>query len=316
MIGQTLKGRYFIEKSLGSGTFGKTYLAKDQHLPYHPYCVVKHFCPQVSNSEELEKARCLFDREAKTLYELNVLKSSQIPQLFAHFEENQEFFIVQEWIEGGDLAEQFKSQNSHGKKFTPEETKNLLKKILKALTNLHKKGIIHRDLKPSNIRIRAENQGIVLIDFGAVKQVNMTPSSQLTVIGTPGYLPPEQAKGHPELASDIYAVGMIGIEALCGVIPPLLPIDPNTKEPIWHDLVKVDDQFAKILEKMVNPNLSQRYANAQEALNALKLIQPKPSWKRGIIAFLVLLMMGGIGLGIKTVQDHHNNPNTPPEGGL
>ena len=97
MIGTTIGGRYCITTRLGQGGFGTTYLAKDTQLPGSPVCVVKHFTPLTTKPEQLEKAQELFEREAGILQKLN---HPQIPKLLAFFTENQQFFIVQEFIKG------------------------------------------------------------------------------------------------------------------------------------------------------------------------------------------------------------------------
>ena len=98
----------------------------------------------------------------------------------------------------------------------------------------------------------------------------MQPSSYTMVIGTPGYMPDEQAKGHPKLASDIYAVGMIAIQSLTGILPHQLQFSPQTLEINWQHLVKVSDSFATVLTKIVKVNFNQRYPSAKEALEDMK----------------------------------------------
>ncbi|MGE5656041.1 MAG: serine/threonine protein kinase, partial [Actinomycetota bacterium] len=94
MIGRTLRNRYQIIKLLGQGGFGDTYLAKDLDLPGQPPCVVKHLKPKDPNPALLPIARRLFNKEAEVLYKLGN-HSNQIPKLFAHFEQEGEFYLVQ-----------------------------------------------------------------------------------------------------------------------------------------------------------------------------------------------------------------------------
>jgi len=277
MLGRTLRHRYQIIKFLGKGGFGHTYLAKDLDLPGHPQCVVKHLKPQNADPDLLLIAKRLFETEAQTLYKLGSLHD-QIPKLSAHFEENGEFYLVQDFIAGHDLTKEL----IPGKKLSESYTITLLHNILEILAIVHQQKVIHRDLKPDNL-MRRQDGKIVLIDFGAVKEistivVNAQGQTSLTIaIGTPGYMPSEQAKGKPKLCSDIYAVGMIGIQALTGQPPDTLPEDPQTGEIIWRNQAQVSNNLANVLDKMVRDHFSQRYQNAEEALQAiLSLLSPLP----------------------------------------
>ncbi len=103
LVGKTLRYRYSIIKQLGSGGFGDTYLAEDKDLPGNPSCVVKHLKSKYFEPAVLTVAKSLFNREAEVLYRLGN-EHDQIPRLFAHFEENGEFYLVQEFVEGHDLS--------------------------------------------------------------------------------------------------------------------------------------------------------------------------------------------------------------------
>ena len=102
MLGITLGNRYSIIRHLGGGGFAQTYLAEDKQLPGNHLCVVKQLKPQATDPETLRVARRLFDTEAQVLYKLG--NHDRIPRLFAFFEENQEFYLVQEFIDGYDLS--------------------------------------------------------------------------------------------------------------------------------------------------------------------------------------------------------------------
>ncbi|MCU0541122.1 MAG: bifunctional serine/threonine-protein kinase/formylglycine-generating enzyme family protein [Oscillatoriaceae cyanobacterium Prado104] len=269
MLGSTLRNRYQIIKFLVKGGFGYTYLAKDLDLPGHPYCVVKHLQPQDRDPTVLTVARRLFETEAKILYKLGKLQN-QIPTLSAHFEERGEFYLVQDFIEGHDLTEEL----IPGQKLSESYTIKLLYDILEILAVVHQQNVIHRDIKPANL-MRREDGKIVLIDFGAVKEINALVAGDrnqrsLTIpIGSQGYMPSEQARGKPQLASDIYAVGAIAIQALTGEHPVNLPDDSQTGELMWRDRTQISDNLANVLDKMVRDRFSERYQNAGEALQAI-----------------------------------------------
>ncbi|MBO3458815.1 protein kinase [Aetokthonos hydrillicola Thurmond2011] len=270
MLGQTLGGRYQILKQLRKGGFGFTFLAEDTQRPGNPKCVVKQLQPIVTESNTLREAQRLFQKEAEIQETLG--NHDQIPRLLAHFEENREFYLVQEFIAGHDLSQELPL----GKQMSEAYVRKLLQEILEVLAFVHQHGVIHRDIKPSNIRRRTDGK-IVLIDFGAVKQMgSQVPNLQVPsqsaftiAIGTPGYLPSEQANGQPQFSSDVYAVGMIGLQALTGVYPVQLPKDFHTHEIIWRHLVNVSQELADILDTMVRYDFRQRYHSADEALQAL-----------------------------------------------
>ncbi|ABG49918.1 serine/threonine protein kinase [Trichodesmium erythraeum IMS101] len=270
--GTTLRNHYKIIKPLGSGGFGDTYLAQDSDLPGKPKCVVKHLSPKSSDPIVLNIARKLFEREAETLYKLGS-DSDQIPRLLAHFQEEKEFYLVQEYIEGQDISREL----TPGKKLSESDTIALLKGILEALVVAHENNIIHRDIKPQNLMRRGSDNKVILIDFGAVKEISTLTITQqgattLTVaVGTPGYIPSEQSNGKPKLSSDIYAVGMVGIKALTGKDPQSLPTDPKTGNIIWRNKAEVSNDLANVLDKMVREYFSERYQNAMEAMEALNV---------------------------------------------
>lgn len=266
-----LRNRYKILKELGRGGFSVTYLAVDMDLPGNPKCVVKQLKTRHSNNTILQIAKKLFNREAQVLYRLGK-GHKQIPEMFAHFEENDEFYLVQEFVDGHDLTKEIKTRH----KLSEDKVIKLLQEVLEVLTFVHENNVIHRDIKLRNIMRRREDGKIVLIDFGAVKEIKGLAKNEqgdvnsTLIIGTPGYMPDEQANGKPRLCSDVYAVGMLGIQALTGISPRELPFNPNNGELIWRDSVKVSDRFAEVLTGMVRHHFSQRYQTAAEALAALK----------------------------------------------
>ncbi|MDF5706831.1 MAG: protein kinase [Nostoc sp. S4] len=291
MIGQILNGRYQILEQIGKGGFGVTFTAIDTRRPGNPHCVVKQFKPISTDPYNLQVGKRLFVREAEKLEKLG--KHEQIPRLLAYFEENQEFYLVQEYIEGHDLSRELVS----GVQLSEAYVIKLLQDILEVLDFVHKENLIHRDLKTSNIRRRQADGKIVLIDFGAVKEVTtqvVNPQGQVsfpTRIGNPGYMPSEQERGDPKLSSDIYAVGIIAIQALTGINPDPrlsggLPTHPQTGEIVWRDAygdklrTHVSPKLANIIDKMVRYDYRQRYQSVNEVLQALKRLTKKQrSWK-------------------------------------
>ena len=202
------------------------------------------------------------------------------------FEEGGEFFIVQEWIDGKPLSQEI----SPGVKFTQSETIELLKQILEALVFCHQERAIHRDPKPENIMRRRVERQLMLIDFGAVKQLTkttlLTQSRPTIAIGTPGFMPGEQLRGYPSFASDVYAVGSIGIFAMTGIHPYYAEYEQSTQEIEWQDKCNPTDAFAAVLTQMVKSISIDRYRDASAALAALNSLStsqttsnPSPSLK-------------------------------------
>ncbi|WP_416667062.1 protein kinase domain-containing protein [Egbenema bharatensis] len=264
-----LGGRYKVIRQLGVGGFGRTYLAEDLHLPGHPQCVVKQLKPQFRSDDTLQMARRCFNTEAQVLYQLG--SHSQIPRLLAHFEDNQEFYLAQEFVEGISLTKEL----VEGQPWSESQVVALLKDVLQVLTFVHEKQVIHRDLKPSNLIRRQSDGKIVLIDFGAVKQVSSQPQTDsgltnLTIsIGTQGYMPNEQLAGKPRFSSDIYAVGVLGIQCLTGIHPKHLDDDEKGELSWHHRAVHISDALREMLDRMVRYDFRDRYPSAMEALEAL-----------------------------------------------
>jgi serine/threonine-protein kinase len=200
----------------------------------------------------------------------------------AYFEADQEFFLVQDFIEGHSLEQEI----TVGKKLSEAYAIALLQSILEPLAFIHAQKVIHRDIKPANLIRRQQDGKIVLIDFGAVKelaatQVNAQGQTQIgTIIGTPGYMSSEQGRGTPKLSSDVYATGMIIVQALTGKLPPMgyntndeIQEDPQTAELMWRQDAVVSPQFADILDRMICFDFRQRYPSAVEVKQAIAQLQ-------------------------------------------
>ncbi len=285
MIGKVISGRYQIIQNLGDGGFGQTFLAEDLQLPDHHQCVVKQLKPASRDAFTLEIAGRLFETEAKVLHKLG--NHDRIPRLLAHFEEAHEFYLVQELIEGDDLTNEITSVDRSADgypigRMNEVQAIAFLLDILEILTFVHQQGAIHRDIKPANLMRRRTDGKLVLIDFGAVKQVGTAISSTISstiAIGTDGYMPNEQAIGKPRPCSDLYAVGAIAIQGLAGVPPSLLVEDMATGELAWrkspvHAAFKyrtnVSDELARIIDKLIKYDFRDRYQSAEAVLTDLR----------------------------------------------
>jgi CHASE2 domain-containing sensor protein/serine/threonine protein kinase len=270
MAESLFKGRYRWLRVLGSGGFGQTYLVEDTQHPDAPDCVIKHFKPVSQDGAFLEVARRLFFNEAEVLKKVGT--HDRIPSLIDQFEEDGQFYLVQQYIEGRALHDELAIHH----KLSEPQVIDLLRDVLEILEFVHANHVIHRDIKPSNLIRRQQDGRLVLIDFGAVKElqtqlVQDPGNTKLTVgIATEGYGPSEQLAGKPRLNSDIYALGMTAIQALTGLHPSQLPSHPASGEVVWRDRAQVSPWLAAILTNMVRYHFNQRYAAAADVLAALE----------------------------------------------
>ncbi|MBD2449255.1 tetratricopeptide repeat protein [Nostoc sp. FACHB-152] len=275
MNGQLLDGRYEIVQVLGEGAFGKTFLAKDLKRPGHPECVVKQLIYSSNDTQALEAVRRLFKAEAETLERLG--QHDRIPTLLAEFEYNHEFYLVQQFIHGHTLNQEILPNQP----WTEEQILKLLTDILPILAFVHGQGVIHRDIKPANLMRRTSDGNLVLIDFGAVKEIDskisQIQSDPSVAIGTAAYMPVEQFQGFPKFNSDIYALGMICIQALLGVTSNQLTklignSITNTNQTPWRKQANISPALADVIEKMVVFDWRHRYQSAVEVLHDISEI--------------------------------------------
>jgi serine/threonine protein kinase, bacterial len=266
-----LNNRYRVIHTLGSGGFGETFLAEDTQMPSQRRCVVKQLKPIQNNPQIYQLVQERFQREAAILEELGG-SHEQIPALYAYFSLEGEFYLVQEWVEGETLTKAIQQRGLFGEAAIRE----ILSNLLPVLDFVHSRGIIHRDIKPDNIIIRHGDKKPVLIDFGAVRETMGTamnsqgmPTSSI-VIGTPGFMPSEQAMGRPIFASDIYSLGMTAIYLLTGRQPQELPTDSRTGEIDWKNYVgNIQPNLAAIIDRSIAYHPRDRFTSAREMLDAL-----------------------------------------------
>lgn len=258
-----IAGRYQIINTLGKGGFGETFLAKDTHLPSQRLIVIKRL-RQVNSNHRVspEVITDLFKKEAQVLEELGQ-NCSHIPTLYAYFVENEQFYLVQEYIDGTSLSD-FGVINS-------AQCRTILTSLLQTLQFIHSQKIIHRDIKPENIIIRHSDGLPILIDFGAVKEtmgtVALGSGSMVSsvVVGTKGFMPPEQSTGRTVYSSDLYALALTMIYSLTGKYPIEFPTNSLNGELEWTNFVSdIDPQLQEVLSKASKIDLSHRYSTAKE----------------------------------------------------
>jgi serine/threonine-protein kinase len=269
LSGKLIDRRYRVINLLGEGGFSHTYVAEDTRRPKnpdYPKCVVKHLRKNSRNPDFLTNARRLFRTEAETLEKLG--RHNQIPQLLAYLEERGEFYLVQEYIEGHPLSAELQP----GRCWQEPRVYAFLQEMLEILAFVHDEGVIHRDIKPDNIIRRRHDRKLCLVDFGTVKQAvsDASPDSLRRTIttGTPGYISIEQWQGNPQLSSDLYALGIVAIQALTGTDPEKFQGNPERFLRQYHR--PIDPALVEVISNMVRPDWQERYPSAREVLQALQ----------------------------------------------
>ncbi|MEO0457070.1 MAG: serine/threonine-protein kinase [Cyanobacteria bacterium P01_A01_bin.114] len=264
--------RYEIQKELGHQTGRRTVLALDTQTGQQ--VVIK----QLWLGEDFDwQDLKLFEREANVL---KTLAHPNIPHYLDYLEITTDlgptFALVQSYINGRSLEDQLIT----GRTFSESDVKNLAKSLLEILIYLHglTPPVIHRDIKPSNILLtdRAGNSpgNVYLVDFGAVQSLAAQEGGTITVVGTYGYMPPEQFGGRVVPASDLYSLGATLIFLATGQHPSELP--QQNLQLQFRQRASVSPSFADWLEWMTEPGLSRRFDSAQVALAALDNPPPRP----------------------------------------
>ncbi|MGG6267282.1 protein kinase domain-containing protein [Leptolyngbya sp. AN03gr2] len=267
--GVKLAQRYEVLDYLGEGGFSRTYIAGDLLRPGKPRCVVKHLQPANPDPEFLQDAWRLFQQEAEILENLG--NHDQIPRLLAYFRDDQEFYLVQEFIAGEPLSAKLIA----GQPWQEHQVYQMLIEVLTVLAFVHDHQVIHRDIKPENLICRQADRKLVLVDFGAVKQIRRSHvvkqghTSVTISVGTLGYMPPEQFSGKPRPSSDIYALGITAIQALTGQSPEAFKDDLDADERSWQQFATVSQPIADVITKMVRYRAIERYQTATQALDDL-----------------------------------------------
>ena len=282
-----LDDRYRSLKIIGRGRFGITFLAVDEGQASKPHCIIKQFFPQAQRTDDAEEPAQLFEQKAQRLEEIGT--HPQIPKLLAYFTQNQHQYFVQEFIDGSNLDQELES---HGA-FNEDQIRQLLRDILPVLEFVHERNVIHRDIKPQNIIRRTDSTShssaegtpseaggeegttgsqIFLVDFGAAKfatEAVLPPTG--TVLGTSGYVAPEQALGRGTFASDLYSLGVICIHLLTQVDPFEL-YSVSEGDWVWRDSLSspVSQELGQILDKMLEYATKRRYQRAVDVLNDLE----------------------------------------------
>lgn len=279
--------RYRIINILGEGGSGITYLTQD--LQSDETVALKALSLQRINNW---KAMELFEREAKILSQLN---HPAIPRYLEYFDDDTDgdrhFYIAQQLAPGKSLAKLVENNQ----RTNEQQVRNIAAQILEILIYLHSltPTVVHRDIKPQNI-IRNQDGGVFLVDFGAVQDTYYSSFMHgSTVVGTYGYMAPEQFRGQAVPATDLYGLGATLLFLLTHRSPADFPTQGLKID--FRSRIHASEDFADWLEKMLEPDLEERFSSAKEALDVLH-------GKRKIIMGnqKPMLLKALIGMGIAT----------------
>ncbi len=267
MKGQKISDRYQIIKSIGEGGMANVYLAYDTILDRN--VAVKVLRGDLATDEKFVRR---FQREALSA---SSLSNPNIVEVYDVGEDNGEYYIVMEYVEGKHLKNLLKKRG----KLTVPEVVDIVLQITNGLSVAHDSYIIHRDIKPQNILI-LDNGLIKITDFGIAVAMNATQLTQTnSVMGSVHYLPPEQASGKgATLQSDIYSIGILMYELLTGKLPfkgdnAVEIALKHLKEPmpsIRDEIPDIPQSVENIILKATAKNPKNRYADAREMHEDLK----------------------------------------------
>ncbi|MGJ3250369.1 MAG: tetratricopeptide repeat protein [Elainellaceae cyanobacterium] len=278
-MNQILGGRYQVIRGLGATNQSGTYLVEDTGLSGHPKCVVRRLPLPAKSPRALKFVLVLLKKKAEALKYAG--EHEQVPKILDYFEEKRNFYLVEEFIVGQSLSKDLKA----GKIWPESAVIEFLRDALNILVTIHSWGVIHRNIKPSNLIRRSTDRRLVLTGFGIFEEISnqiirsrITDSPYHHLNGAAVYAPEEQFQGKVHFNTDLYALGMIGIQALTGLSTSEL-IDlrqANGKSTgsifSWHQYANVQSPLVSILNKLVHPDSQQRYQNATEVLDDLQFL--------------------------------------------
>ncbi len=260
--------QYEIIQKLGEGGMGMVYLAKDTMIDR--LVAIKQLHRNTGSEEDSLGER--FQAEALALAKLN---HPNVTHLYSFIPKEDTYWMIMEYVEGKTLEDWLLVH----KKITHQLAASIAVQILDGLYHAHRKGIIHRDIKPANVMINEEGE-VKIMDFGIARMRNAQRiTSHGKSVGTLEYMAPEQIQGHEgDERTDVYAVGNILYEMLCGTTPfhsdtdYRLMKDKLEKQPesISRENPTVPDSLEKIIFKALDRNPNRRYQSTRELKHAIE----------------------------------------------
>jgi serine/threonine protein kinase len=269
-LSTVLRGHYLILKKLAAGGMGAVYLAQDTKL-FNRLCVVKEMLPYYSTPDEKAEAEAKFEREARLLA---TLRHPGVPQVYDYFIGQNRYYVVMEFVDGDNLEEKL---GKSGGRLPEPDVVEYASQVASVLAYISRQNppVVHRDIKPANIIVDKNTNQVKLVDFGiAREEAPAAGPVQSSVLGTPGYSPPEQYSHRTEPRSDVFALGATMHHLLSG-------IDPREATRLFYypPLSQTAPGISRDLEALINRMLDNDPANrptAIEVRNELKKVGQPP----------------------------------------
>ncbi len=282
-----LKERYQTIKPLGESVWSRTFLAIDQDKPSKPPCIIKEFVNLDDRKDLIFQGQEIIPTFSCDPVQLDKIgKHPQIPELLASVEHDGHRYLVQEYIEGRNLATELIEDGV----FSENKIWQILHQLLRVLEFIHDHHLIHGDIKPENIICRTKPgtsiPEFVLVDFGVTISANGDLLSIGSINGSAEYAAPEQTQGKVYPNSDIYSLGATCLHLLT-MVSPFELFDIKADKWVWRDYLKhpISRHLGRILDKMVQRDHRQRYQSAAEIIKDIKygptpvdVILQKPNW--------------------------------------
>ncbi len=312
-----LKERYQVIKPLGESAWSHTFLAIDQDKPSKPPCIVKEFANLDDRKDLVFQGQGIIPTFSCDPIQLDKIgKHPLVPELLASVEHDGHRYLVQEYIEGRNLAIVLREDGV----FSENKIWQILNQLLPVLEFVHDHHLIHRDIKPENIICRKQSgtdtEEFVLVDFGVTISTNGDLFSIGSINGSAEYAAPEQTQGKIYSRSDIYSLGVTCLYLLT-MVSPFELFDIKADKWVWRDYLKhpISRQLGRILDKMVQRDHRQRYKSATEVIKDIKygqtpvdIILQKPRW--------AVAAWGGAAIALLSLVISYHLPSPQPKSSL
>jgi WD40 repeat protein len=295
-FGNLLGGRFRVVQTVAEDVYGQTYLVEDTIAAEMPRWIAKSFCLINKTNLQLDWARSLFRQQVPKLQQLSD-RSIDFPKITTYFEQAEEFYIVEEAINGTRLSDELTT----GKLYSEAEVIQFLRQLLNGLRTAHGANMVHGDICPRNLIHRKGNQRdqsdqhhFVLTNFAVLKGIYAPSAQNGIVLGTPSYMPFEQSLGHLTPSCDIYALGLTAIQLLTGLHPSQIVRREDLNLLNWQMGAEISPDLAALLNRMVKHYPQERYQSAQAVINDLDRLAGVSDFSRPSFDMMPSLSIDGL----------------------